>query len=547
MGEAEYPTPDEVAEFVDRWAPAEAAERATYLTFLSEFTRLLRLPSIPGQGMEGAEAYCAEKPVKFFNADGSYTTRRIDLYRRDCFVLEAKQGANARPEEVDQAELFGDTASAKARRKRNAAARGTKAWERSMNAAFGQASAYAHHLPEEEGWPPFLVVADIGYCFDLYANFSRNGRSYLPFPAPRRNRLLVTELTDQKVRETLRLIWMDPDFLDPSRRTEKVTRDISAKLALVARSLEHSGHSAGRVSQFLMRCLFTMFAEDSGLLLQDAFTDLLDRYRKDPDKLQPMLGSLWREMDEGTAFSPVIETQVRRFNGRLFHDHTPLPLSGDQIALLHDAAKADWRDVEPAIFGTLLERALDAKERHKLGAHYTPRAYVERLVVPTVIDPLRSEWDSTLAAAEILANQGKDEEAREVIGEFHGHLCHVRVLDPACGSGNFLYVTLELLKRLEGEVLAALETYGGQGGFKTDQLEVSPQQFLGLEINPRAATIAEIVLWIGYLQWHLKTFGESNPPDPVLKEFANIMHQDALLVYDKQRLHVGADGKPVTK
>ena len=128
MGEAENPTPDEVTEFVDRWAPAEAAERATYQTFLTELTQLLRLPPILGQGMEGAEAYCAEKPVKFFNADGSYATRRIDLYKRGCFVLEAKQGANAKPEEGEQAELFGDTPSAKARRKRNAAARGTKAW-----------------------------------------------------------------------------------------------------------------------------------------------------------------------------------------------------------------------------------------------------------------------------------------------------------------------------------------------------------------------------------------------------------------------------------
>ncbi len=547
MGESGDPTPEGVVEFVERWLPAEAAERASYQTFLAELTQLLRLPPILTQGMEGAEAYCFEKAVKFFTADGSYTTRRIDLYKRDCFVLEAKQGAHAKPEESLQVEPFGDTLSAKARRKRNAAARGTNAWERAMNAAFGQANTYAHHLPEKEGWPPFLIVADIGYCFDLYANFSRNGRTYLPFPAPRRNRLLVKNLADSEVRDTLRLIWTNPDALDPAQRTEKVTREISAKLAVLARSLERSGHSAERVSQFLMRCLFTMFAEDSGLLPKNAFTDLLDRYRDAADKLPPMLAALWRDMDKGTIFSPVIEAQVRRFNGRLFHDQTPLLLTGDQIDLLHDASKADWREVEPAIFGTLLERALDAKERHKLGAHYTPRAYVERMVVPTVIDPLRSDWEITLAAAEALANQGKEDEAQKIITEFHSQLCHVRVLDPACGSGNFLYVALELIKRLEGEVLAALEAYGGQGGFKTDQLEVSPQQFLGLEINPRAATIAEIVLWIGYLQWHLRTFGESNPPDPVLKEYDNVLHQDALLVFDDKQLRLGPDGRPSTK
>ena len=546
MQEAEEPALA-AAEFIERWAPAEAAERASYQTFLTELTQLLRLPPILTQGMEGAEAYCAEKPVKFFNAEGNYTTRRIDLYKRDCFVLEAKQGANAKPEDVSQIELFGDTPSANARRTRNAAARGTKAWERAMNAAFGQASAYAHNLPAEEGWPPFLIVADIGYCFDIYANFSRNGRAYLPFPAPRRNRHFVKDLIDHHVRQTLQLIWTDPDSLDPARRAEKVTREVSTKLAALARSLENSGRSAETVSQFLMRCIFTMFAEDTGLLPNKAFTGLLERFRDEPDKLPPMLGVLWRDMDKGTDFSPVIEAQVRKFNGRLFHDQQSLPLTIDQIALLLESAKADWREVEPAIFGTLLERALDAKERHKLGAHYTPRAYVERLVVPTVIDPLRSEWESTLAAAETLATQGKENDARDTIRDFHTHLCHVRVLDPACGSGNFLYVALELMKRLEGEVLVATETYGGQAGFQTDQLEVSPQQLLGLEINPRAATIAEMVLWIGYLQWHLKTFGESNPPDPVLKEYSNIVEQDALLNYDDKRLHLGADGKPIGK
>ena len=137
---------------------------------------------------------------------------------------------------------------------------------------------------------------------------------------------------------------------------------------------ENSGRSAESVSQFLMRCIFTMFAEDTGLLPKKAFTGLLERFRDEPDKLPPMLGVLWRDMDKGSDFSPVIEAQVRKFNGRLFHNQSTLPLTGDQIALLHESAKADWREVEPAIFGTLLERALDAKERHKLGAHYTPRA-----------------------------------------------------------------------------------------------------------------------------------------------------------------------------
>src|SRR5690606_21721435 len=127
-------------------------------------------------------------------------------------------------------------------------------------------------------------------------------------------------------------------------------------------------------------------------------------------------------------------------------------LTRDQLDLLVEAAKADWRDVEPAIFGTLLERALDPVERHKLGAHYTPRAYVERLVVPTVVEPLREEWDAVRAAAVPLAKEGDKKGAARELTQFHDRLCEVRVLDPACGTGNFLYVTLEHLKRLEGEV-----------------------------------------------------------------------------------------------
>src|SRR5690606_30813511 len=208
----------------------------------------------------------------------------------------------------------------------------------------------------------------------------------------------------------------------------------------------------------------------------------------------------------------------------------------EQITLLIEAARAKWEHVEPAIFGTLLERALDPAERHKLGAHYTPRAYVERLVLPTVIEPLRGEWSDAQAAALTLAAEGKEADAIKLMRAFHHRLCTVRVLDPACGSGNFLYVTLEHLKRLEGEVLNALDEIGyRQGGLaidgeRTDATRaetVDPHQLLGIELNPRAAAIAEVVLWIGYLQWHFRTQGDVQPPQPVVRDFRNIENRDA--------------------
>lgn len=162
-----------------------------------------------------------------------------------------------------------------------------------------------------------------------------------------------------------------------------------------------------------------------------------------------------------------------------------LPLTEMQLGLLIDAASRDWREVEPAIFGTLLERALDKKQRHKLGAHYTPRAYVERLVVPTIIDPLRNDWRDVQAAAVALAAQGREDEARDTVRAFHARLCEIRVLDPACGSGNFLYVALELMKRLEGEVTALLADLGeDQGALSLAGHTVDPHQFIGIELNP---------------------------------------------------------------
>ena len=191
-----------------------------------------------------------------------------------------------------------------------------------------------------------------------------------------------------------------------------------------------------------------------------------------------------------------------------------------------------WKDVEPAIFGTLLERALDPRERHQLGAHYTPRAYVERLVLPTVVEPLRAEWEAVRTAALLYAQKGDLAKARAEIIRFHNQLCEVKILDPACGSGNFLYVALEHLKRLEGEVLDAAASFGENLLLDLSTHSVDPHQFLGIEVNPRAASVAELVLWIGYLQWHFRTRGDSLPAEPVLKKFRNIECRDAVLAWD---------------
>ena len=417
-----------------------------------------------------------------------------------------------------------------------------------MESARGQAEQYARALPPDEGWPPFLVVVDVGYSIELYSDFFRMGKTYIPFPDARSHRILLEDLLRPEVRDRLRQVWLDPMALDPSRYSAKVTEMVAARLADLARSLEGPEHSPERVAQFLMRCIFTAFAEDIHLLPRNGWTSLLVSLRSEVHKFPDLVGSLWETMNQG-GFSPILREHVLRFNGGLFESVEALPVTVSQLELLIVAAKADWRDVEPAIFGTLLERALNPGERHRLGAHYTPRAYVERLVMPAIVEPLRDDWKIAQAAAFTLAKAGKMAEAMVEVQAFRRRLCNTRVLDPACGSGNFLYVTLEHMKRLEGEVLDTLEGLGDtQAALEETGLTVDPHQLLGLEVNPRAAAITDLVLWIGYLQWYFRTRGASSlPPEPVIAKFHNIECRDAVLEWDRKEPALDADGKAVTQ
>jgi hypothetical protein len=516
------PAPTDVIEsFIARWSAATGSERANYQLFITELSDLLGLPKPePAQADAGENAYCFERNVVFRHGDGTQSNGFIDCYRRGAFVLEAKKLRVG----------------------------GARGFDDAMLRARSQAEGYARALPADEGRPPFVVVVDVGNVIELYSEFSRSGATYTPFPDPRSHRIALADLRREEIRARLASLWLAPESLDPSRASARVTREIAAHLAEVAKSLEGAGHSPELVAGFLTRCLFSMFAEDVELIPKNSFSGLLKECAGNAAALPALLGGLWRDMDSGSPFSAAIRAALPRFNGKLFKNPEVLPLTRAQIDLLIEAARADWTQVEPAIFGTLLERALDPRERHALGAHYTPRAYVERLVLPTVIEPLRQSWSYVQAAALMLANEGKHKEAIAEIAAFHRRLTGLRVLDPACGSGNFLYVTLEHMKRLEGEVLNQLHEFGhGQAMLETEGFAVDPHQFLGLEINPRAAAIAELVLWIGYLQWHFRTRGAGLPPSPILKDFHNIECRDAVLAWDDVQFVMDANGKSVSR
>ena len=525
----------DVEAFIRRWSKLEGgAERANYAMFLTELCALIGVPSPDPAGADVRNNnYVFERAVRPRASDALTAPKRIDLYKRDAFILEAKQsrlpGAkNALPGQLsmlpDEPEQLG---------RRSASSR----WDVMMQNARKQAEGYVFLLDADHAAPPFILTCDVGHCFELYADFTGTGRAYGQFPDRKGYRIYLEDLRKEEVRGLLKTIWTDPHSLDPTKQSARVTRDIAARLAAVSKRLEDNGANAEHVAHFLMRCLFTMFAEDTDLLPRGSFRQLLEKSVADPRHFPHRLKQLWRDMDTGAEFSAIIDARVRHFNGGLFSDTMVFELGQAEISELLAAASADWTQVDPAIFGALLEQALDKEERKRLGAHYTPRSYVQRLVDVTVMEPLRADWEAALTKAQAAKDAAKDADAVEIVRAFHHQLCTTRVLDPACGTGNFLYVTLELMKKLEGEVIQTLSALGDrQASLAIAGESVDPHQFLGLELNPRAAAIAELVIWIGYLQWHYRNH-ESHPAEPILKAFKNINFgnhagYDAVLTWD---------------
>ncbi|MEM1040352.1 MAG: DNA methyltransferase [Pseudomonadota bacterium] len=533
--------PLDIESFITRWQEnTGGAERANFPLFLQELCGIIDVetPEPAGTDTEN-NAYVFERAVTFREGGDRTGHGRIDLYKKGCFVLEAKQsrwkdGKKAIP---GQADIFSAETDAKA------ASRADRKWDVLMMNARRQAEDYAKALPAADGWPPFILVCDVGFCIEVYSDFTGQGKNYRQFPDRRNFRIFLDDLRKPEVRAQLKAIWEEPKSLDPTAKAVKASREIAKRLAEVSKSLEAKKHDPEEVAAFLMRCLFTMFAEDMELLPKSSFTDLLERCAKAPEKFAPMVEQLWAAMDKGNEFAYGIEAKVRQFNGNLFKNSKVFALDREELGELLEAARKDWTEVDPSIFGTLLEQALSPGDRSKLGAHYTPRAYVERLVIATIMEPLQDDWRAVRNTAESLSLQGRKEAAVELVRAFHEKLYNTRVLDPACGTGNFLYVSLELIKRLEGDVLEALVNLGGQEALQgLDRHEVDPHQFLGLELNHRARHIAELVLWIGFLQWHKRNKG-ALPGDPVLRDYGNIQQGDAVLTWDGYPVPTIVDGE----
>lgn len=530
---------DDVESFIAHWSAAPISERAHYQTFIIQLCRLIGAPA-PDDERAGDLNYCFERPIRFRHDNGLTTTGWIDCAKRDCFVLEAKQSRKRREggvlDPAAQLALFSKPAA-------RLRAPSQEALDRVMRVAKRQAENYAKALDE---WPPFLITVDVGRSIELWSDFARQGKIYAPFPDRAGYRITLDQLRSAEVRERLRKVWVNPMSLDPAARSAAVTTEIAKSLAWLVKSINSRRQAglgrveraaqASKTARFVMQCIFAMFSDSMGLIRRRSFLELLERHRGEADHFHEGARSLFKEMDTG-GYCVATRQPVRQFNGGLYKTIETLPITEDELSALISAAKCDWTDVEPAIFGTLLEQALDPSERAELGAHYTPRAYVERLIEPTIMEPLRADWEAVEGEAVAEFLQGDVVSARRRVHVFHERLCKSRVLDPACGTGNFLYVAMRMMKELEEEVFSVLGEMGEhQGVLAFDGQVVSPEQFYGIEKNANAAWIAEMVMWIGHLQWHFRVSGAPMPSEPILKNFHTIRQADALLEYSRIEL-----------
>ena len=411
------------------------------------------------------------------------------------------------------------------------------AWEykgkhKDLKAAYRQIQQYREDLEN----PPLLVVCDLDR-FEVHTNFTNTVKAVYAFDLADLARNEPTPTCALPPLEVLRAAFTHPDLLRPHRTTASVTEDAARAFAALAESLRGRGEDPEAIAHFLMRLLFCLFAEDIDLLPAGLFTRLVAASVASPGDFGLRLRELFARMATGGFFG---EHKIPYFNGGLFADDTVLPLTAGDVAILARAAALDWASIEPAIFGTLFERGLDPAKRSQLGAHYTSRDDILLIVEPVLMAPLRRRWATvqeearTLIAKRDTATGGtrtrQQQTLERLLLAFVDEIAAVRVLDPACGSGNFLYVALKRLLDLWHEVNLFAANNGVSGLLP---YAIRPAQLYGIELNVYAHELASIVVWIGYIQWrHENGYVASDPDRPVLEPLHNIQHMDAVLAYD---------------
>ena len=408
--------------------------------------------------------------------------------------------------------------------------KGRFAWEykrkdkyRNLEEAYRQLQQYREDLDN----PPLMIVSDIAN-YEIHTNFT----GY----KPEVHSFTLEELSDPGKLSLLKRVFTDPKSFKPSITVAAITEKVASKIGTIAQALRDRGHEPHDAAHFLMKVMFCLFAEDVELLPKGLFQQVLTKSKDDPARLQKQMDALFEAMRTGGDFGV---DEISYFNGGLFDDARSIELTSDEIEILIDAAVQDWSVIEPSILGTLFERSLDPSKRSQIGAHYTSREDIMLVIEPVIVRPLRKQWEETKEQIDIQLERRRksttkatkakaDAEIANLLDGFQDKLSSVRVLDPACGSGNFLYVAIQQLLFLEKEVvLYASREELGFGGLLP---RVRPTQLLGIEINPYASELAQVAIWIGYLQW-MRDNGFNAPRDPILEPIDTIENRDAILAW----------------
>jgi len=492
------------AEFKRKWARYSGKETSAYQEHFNDLCALLGQPTPATADPTGSESFCFQKRV---------------VKDEELFAL-AESGRVAEGPEGERERGFADVWK-----------RGCFAWEykgkkKNLDAAYQQLLRYRESLLN----PPLLVVCD----FDRYiirTNFNGTVQETHEFTN--------ANIDDPTFLQLLRAVFTDPEFLKPQRTTDEVTEKLAQQIGEVARLLQKresvelldarsrrelavAQRKHLRIARFLNRIVFCFFAEDTGLLPKNIVTDIFKKGVDDPTHFAEVLEDLFRKMAKGGTFGA---HKIRHFNGHLFEEATVFELTDEEIGKLAVAGEADWQFIQPSIMGNLFERGLDPDHRAQLGAHYTSEEDIKTLVEPVLMAPLRIEWSKIKGelAAAFVCGEGTNAD-RKQLSMFHDKLAAITVLDPACGSGNFLYVSLQLLLDLEKELI----TFATQLGFKFEP-RVDVQQLKAIELNAYAFELAQVAVQIGYLKWR-RDNGFPNEREPVLQNLENFQNEDALLV-----------------
>ncbi len=489
-------------DFVAKWRRVSAGETQAAQSHFNDLCAMIGVPN-PIEGDPEGVIYAFEKGVK--RLDGS--TGQADVRKAGSFGWEYK-----------------------GKRK-------------NLTAAYEQLLGYREGL----GNPPLLVVCDMNR-FEVHTNFTNT--------EPRVIRFTLKDIGENPTHyiNLLRDVFLDPDALHPNRDPRYITETAAAKFGEVARALRELDHDPDEVARFLNRLIFCFFAESIGLFLDDdrnthqPVTLTLNFLRRNPARSRAQLGAIFDAMSkrEITDFGPY---PTPWFNGGLFDESAAtetFALTADLVRTLLETAELDWSRIDPAIFGTLFERGLDPNRRSQTGAHYTDPDNIMRVIEPVILRPLRREFAELRSELEPerqvgeppspgygsngalqLGEPSPDSPAAR-IGVFHDRLAGVRVLDPACGSGNFLYVAMRELQRLEQELISWANRAFGINSLRR---RIGPANMLGIDIDQFAVDLTRMSLWIGDIQWTLQQ-GLQRLPEPILGQIEQIECRDAILPDD---------------